>query len=115
MLPPAKITLAAESYALFNFINVACLIFLVGITIAIIYFSWKYRRRPAQDVTPVVAHNSKLEITWSVIPLVLVVIVFGRGFTGYIDKITPPADASEIRAVGTTWLWAVHYPTGHVS
>src|SRR5690625_6353983 len=57
------------------------------------------------DVTPVIAHNSKLEITWSVIPLVLVLIVFGRGFTGYIDKITPPDDAYEIRAVGKTWLW----------
>src|SRR5690625_253648 len=97
MLPPAKSTLAAETDALFNFINVASLIFLVGITIAIIYFSWKYRRRSDQDVTPVIAHNSKLEITWSVIPLVLVLIVFGRGFTGYIDKITP---RSEERRVG---------------
>ena len=75
MLPPAKSTLADETDALFNFINVASLIFLVGITIAIIYFSWKYRRRSDQDVTPVIAHNSKLEITWSVIPLVLVLIV----------------------------------------
>src|SRR5690625_6140835 len=114
MLPPAKITLAAESYALFNFINVACLIFLVGITIAIIYFSWKYRRRSDQDVKPVIAHNSKLEITWSVIPLVLVLIVFGRGFTGYIDKITTPDDAYEIRAEGKTWIWEFHYPKCNV-
>lgn len=115
MLPPAKSTLAAETDALFNFINVTSLIFLVGISAAIIYFSWKYRRRSDQDVTPVISHNSKLEITWSVIPLVLVLIVFGRGFTGYIDNITPPDDAYEIRAVGKTWLWEFHYPNGHVS
>src|SRR5690625_7165552 len=91
MLPPAKSTLAAETGALFNFINVASLIFLVGITIAIIYFSWKYRRRSDQDVTPVIAHNSKLEVTRSLIPLPLVLIVFGRGFTDYIDNITHTA------------------------
>lgn len=115
MLPPAKSTLAAETDALFNFINVTSLIFLLGISAAIIYFSWKYRRQSDQDVTPVIAHNSTLEITWSVIPLVLVLIVFGRGFTGYINGITVPDEAYEIRAVGKTWLWEFHYPNGHVS
>jgi len=79
MLPPAKSTLAAETDALFNFINVTSLILLIGITIAIVFFSWKYRRRSENDVTPVITHNSKLEITWSVIPLILVIIVFGWG------------------------------------
>src|SRR5690625_7817113 len=104
MLPPAKSTLAAETDALFNFINVTSLIFLVGITIAIIYFSWKYMRRSDQDVTPVIAHDSQLEMTWSVIPLVLVLFVFVLGFTGYIDKIASPGDADVITALGKTCI-----------
>ena len=115
MLPPAKSTTAEATDALFHFINVTSIILLLGITVAIIYFSWKYRRRSDDDVTPVIAHNSKLEITWSVIPLILVMIVFGWGFTGYINLITPPDDAYEIRVVGKSWLWEFHYETGHVS
>ena len=115
MLPPAKSTTAETTDALFHFINVTSLIFLVGITIAIIYFSWRYRRKSDQDVTPVISHNSKLEITWSVIPLILVMIVFGWGFSGYMNLATPPDDAYEVRVVAKSWLWEFHYETGFVS
>jgi cytochrome c oxidase subunit II len=115
MLPPAKSTLAGETDALFYFINSVSLILLIGITVAIIYFAWKYRRKSEDDVTPVIAHNNKLEITWSVIPLILVLIVFSWGYGTYVKKISPPSDAYEIRVVGKSWLWEFHYETGHVS
>lgn len=115
MLPPQKSTIAEGTDALFHFINVTSIILLIGITIAIVYFSWKYRRRSENDVTPVITHNSKLEITWSVIPLILVLIVFGWGLNGYVNLTTPPDDAYEIRVVAKSWLWEFHYETGFVS
>lgn len=115
MLPPARSTLAAETDALFHFINVTSIIFLIGITFAILYFAWKYRRKSEDDVTPVITHNNKLEIAWSVIPLILVMIVFGWGFTGYMNLTTAPDDAYEIRVVGKSWLWEFHYDNGAVS
>ncbi|MEX0662297.1 MAG: cytochrome c oxidase subunit II [Balneolaceae bacterium] len=115
MLPPAKSTNAGEIDALFHFVNVTSVILLAGITIAIIYFSWKYRRRSENDVTPVITHNSKLEITWSVIPLILVLILFGWSFTSYTNVTTAPNDAYEIRVVAKSWLWEFHYDNGAVS
>ena len=115
MLPPAKSTTAETTDALFHFINMTSLILLIGITIAIIFFAIKYRRKSDEDVTPVISHNSKLEITWSVIPLILVMIVFGWGLSGYVTLNTAPDDAYEIRVVGKSWLWEFHYNTGHVS
>lgn len=115
MLPPQRSTIAEGTDALFNFITVTSIILLIGITIAIIYFAWKYRRRSENDVTPVITHNNVLEITWSVIPLILVLIVFGWGLSGYVNLTTPPDDAYEIRVVGKSWLWEFHYETGHVS
>ena len=115
MLPPARSTLASETDALFHFINVTSIILLAGITIAIIYFAWKYRRRSEDDVTPVITHNNKLEITWSVIPLILVMIVFGWGFTGYMNLTTPPDDAYEIRVEAVSWRWDFHYENGTTS
>tara|TARA_R100001143_G_scaffold63545_1_gene71601 strand:- start:4988 stop:5929 length:942 start_codon:yes stop_codon:yes gene_type:complete len=115
MLPPQKSTLAEGTDALFHFINITSVILLIGITIAIVYFSWKYRRRSDNDVTPVITHNSKLEITWSVIPLILVMIVFGWGLNGHVNLNTAPDDAYEIRVVAKSWLWEFHYETGFVS
>ncbi len=115
MLPPQKSTIAEGTDALFHFINITSVILLIGITIAIVYFSWKYRRRSDNDVTPVITHNSALEITWSVIPLILVMIVFGWGLNGYVNLSTAPDDAYEIRVVGKSWLWEFHYETGFVS
>lgn len=115
MLPPQKSTIAEGTDALFNFITTTSIILLIGITIAIVYFSWKYRRRSENDVTPVITHNSALEISWSVIPLILVMIVFGWGLSGYVNLTTAPDDSYEIRVVGKSWLWEFHYENGFVS
>lgn len=115
MLPPAKSTMAGETDALFYFINITSFILLFGITVAIIYFAWKYRRKSEDDVTPVISHNNKLEITWSVIPLVMVIIVFGWGYSTYMEQISTPSDAYEIRVVAKSWLWEFHYDDGTVS
>ncbi|MDX1590784.1 MAG: cytochrome c oxidase subunit II [Balneolaceae bacterium] len=115
MLPPAKSPTAEITDALFYFINFTSLIFLVSITAAIIYFAWKYRRKSDDEITPVISHNSKLEITWSVIPLILVMIVFAWGFKGYVNLRTAPSDAYEVRVVGKSWLWEFHYDNGNVS
>jgi len=115
MLPPAKSTLAGETDALFTFINVSSFIFILSITTAMLYFAWRFRRKSDDEVTPVISHNNLLEITWSVIPLILVIIVFSWGYTTYMKKISPPSDAYEIRVVGKSWLWEFHYANGNVS
>lgn len=114
-LPPAKSTVAADTDALFTFIHAVSLIFLIGIVAAMVWFVYRYRRRSEHDVTPVITHNNALEVTWSVIPFILVMIVFAWGFRGYLDLRTPPSDAYEVRAVGKKWLWEFHYENGYVS
>lgn len=115
MLPPARSTFAAETDALFNFINVASLVLLLGITVTMVYFAIRYRRKSEDEVTPVIKHNAALEVTWSVIPLILVIIVFAWGFRGYMIHTNPPDDAYEVRVEGDSWLWRFYYDTGHVS
>lgn len=115
LLPPAKSTTAEHVDALFNFINVSSLIFIVGITATMIYFAIKYRRRSEDETTPLITHNIALEVTWGAIPLVLVLIVFVWGFSGYTAMVTPPEDAYEIRGIGSMWLWEFQYENGHTS
>ncbi|MEX0686644.1 MAG: cytochrome c oxidase subunit II [Balneolales bacterium] len=114
-MPQRRSTFAADVDTLFHFIHIAGFILLAGITIAIIYFCIKYRRKSDDEVTPIITHNSNLEITWSVIPLILILIVFSWGFRGYLTLYTPPSDAYEITVTANMWAWQFSYPTGGVS
>lgn len=59
MLPENKSPLTADSTdGLFHFINEVSLIFLIGITFALIYFAFKYKRKSEDDKTPVITHNN---------------------------------------------------------
>lgn len=114
-LPSAKSTLAADTDALFHFINIVSYVLFIGIVLAILYFIVVYRRKSESDVTPDVSHNDVLEISWSVIPLFLVLFVFGWGFKGYLQHRTAPADSYEIHVVGKKWAWEFRYPNGSIS
>ncbi|RNC86032.1 MAG: cytochrome c oxidase subunit II [Balneola sp.] len=113
MLPENKSPLTADSTdGLFHFINEVSLIFLIGITIALVYFAIKYRRKSEDDKTPVITHNNTLEITWSVIPLLIVMVIFGWGYSGWLNLKAVPDDAYEIHVTGFKWNWSVSYENG---
>ncbi|MDX1586116.1 MAG: cytochrome c oxidase subunit II [Balneolaceae bacterium] len=112
ILPPAKSTVASEVDALFWFVHLSSLVLTIGILVAIAYFLYKYRRKSENDVTPVITHNNKLEVTWSVIPLIITLVVFGWGFQTYVTMSTPPDDAYEINVTAQKWLWNFSYENG---
>lgn len=112
ILPPAKSTLANDVDALFWFVHLSSLVLTIGILIAIAYFLYKYRRKSENDVTPVITHNNKLEVTWSVIPLAICLVVFGWGYQTYVNMINAPDDAYEVNVTAQKWLWNFTYENG---
>lgn len=114
-LPPAKSTLAHETDTLFWFVHLSSLVLTIGLIAVIVYFVYKYRRTSEDEVTPVITHNNKLEVTWSVIPLILVMVIFGWGYKVYMDQQTIPDDAYEVQVTAQQWLWQFKYPNGAMS
>lgn len=111
-LPPAKSTLAEQTDTLFWFVHLSSLVLTVGLIAVIIYFVYKYRRKSEDEVTPLITHNNKLEVTWSVIPLVLVIIVFGWGYQVFLNQRVIPDDAYEIQVTAQMWTWQFTYQNG---
>ncbi len=112
LLPPAKSTHADAVDKLFGFVNFVSVILIVGITIAVLYFVYKYYRKSENEVTPIIRQNVPLEVAWTIIPLFLVFIVFGWGFKGYMELTQVPEDAYEIHVTAQRWLWKFEYPNG---
>lgn len=79
------------------------------------YFVFKYRRGAQKTNYQVsVAHNTPLELAWSIIPLIVMVPIFWWGFKGYVGKLASPSDSEEIMIRGYQWSWDITYANGAV-
>lgn len=100
-----------------GFILAVCYFFTALIGVLMIYFCIKYKQTDKAKVAHGAHHSTAIEIGWTLPPLVIVVIVFALGFTGYMDMSTPPqaGNAFEIRAEASKWAWNFYYPNGAVT
>jgi cytochrome c oxidase subunit II len=99
---------------LFYFIYAISLFFFTLIVGLMVIFVIRYRRRPGVPSGSTPDHNTKLELTWTFIPLIIVVFIFYAGFTTYLDMRTAPSLAYEVQVIAKKWQWLFKYPDGHV-
>jgi len=83
--------------------------FLVSFTIIMIYFVVKYNRKKHPKATQV-KDNTLLEVTWTTLPVLLVIYMFYIGWEGFLPMRQAPKDAMEIVATGKMWSWVFEYP-----
>lgn len=111
--PEQASTVALEIDWLFNFITWICIFFFVMITILMVWFCVKYRmRHPAQKAQSDVTHNTPLELTWTIIPLILVIAMFYVGMVGYLNLRRPPVGAYEVNVTAARWSWTFQHRNG---
>jgi cytochrome c oxidase subunit 2 len=93
--------------------------FVVGTTVAIstivavlvIYFAVRYRRR-GDEIPPQIEGSMVLEVSWTAIPLMIVLFIFGWSAKLYLNIVRPPDDALEVYVIGRQWMWKLQHPDG---
>lgn len=100
--------------AVFLFTLIVSVFFLVLITGLMIYFVIRYDRKRNPKATNVHG-NVGLEIAWTVIPTILVLIMFWWGWKGYSDMSDVPEDALTIDVNAQMWKWDFKYANGKVA
>jgi cytochrome c oxidase subunit 2 len=94
----------------FMFLVWLCIFFFVGITGLLAYFVVKYRRRtPDQKPLPSPSHHNLMEITWSVIPTIVVIGLFYVGLVVYQELMIPPRETFKVSVTGQRWYWSFKY------
>lgn len=112
LFPQQASSVSGEVDALYLFLVGVTIFFSTLIALLIIYFAIRYRRR-AESERPEPIHGSMaLEITWTVIPLMLCMVMFGWGAKVYFEIVRPPAGALEVFVVGKQWMWKVQHANG---
>jgi len=114
-LPEAISSIAPEVDSLFYFVLWTSTVIFVAVMVAMTYFAFRYRRRNASEVPPVVHESRILEMAWIVIPTILVLIVFTWGFRVFVKLNVAPGDAYQIQVRAKQWLWEYQYPNGTTS
>jgi cytochrome c oxidase subunit 2 len=95
--------------------------FVLGITVfftllilgVMVLFAIRYRQRSGHRGQRTSTHNTALELTWTIIPLILVLLIFYFNFNTFINIFTPPADSYDITVTARKWGWSFTYPNGH--
>ena len=85
--------------------------FLIGLTILMIVFIYKYRK----DRHPKAIQNegnNRLEMIWTAVPLILVLVMFYFGWMGWRPMKNPPDEAMHVKAIARMWQFTFEYENG---
>jgi cytochrome c oxidase subunit II len=122
---------------LFSFLVTLGTIVFLGVMGVLVYSILFYRARDTSDA-PAIRGNSKLEITWTVIPILLVIWIASYSYNIYqrmstlgflplvhLHLLEAPAyaetgskdmqPAEQIEVVVKQWSWSFHYPSQNVT
>ena len=110
--PPAAVTAQGQdTRSLYDFVFVIAVVIFVLVEALIIFAVLRYRRKPTDTELPPQIHgNSVLEVIWTVIPTLIVVImfVFSWQTLNKVDAVSP-SPALTVRAVAAQFQWQFDY------
>ena len=117
-MPPQAATSAGKMDFVFYLILGITGAFFVIIMVAATWFSIRYRARKWTTPQPSPSHNTKLELFWSIIPLILLMMIFGFSTKAWLDVTDAHAEDGPptiIHATGQKWFWTFDHPGGKQS
>ncbi|MGH7964933.1 MAG: cytochrome c oxidase subunit II [Candidatus Binatia bacterium] len=112
LFPEQASTVAGRVDALYAFLVIVSTVMTLLIVGLIIYFITKYRRRADDELGAPVTGALTLELLWTIIPFVIMMIMFVWGASVYFTLSRPPPDALEIQVVGKQWMWKFQHLDG---
>ncbi|MBI2434926.1 MAG: cytochrome c oxidase subunit II [Candidatus Hydrogenedentes bacterium] len=112
MLPVQASTFAERVDLLFWALVLFLFVYATGVTLVFLYFGLKYRQNPKVNRRSVHSENTALELTWTIIPVVVALGIFAWGAVLYYDYATVPENAIEISVIGKRWMWKMQHGNG---
>src|SRR5512143_1477833 len=109
---PAKAsTMAGNVDALFVFLVLLSALMSVAIFTLIFVFAVRFRKRKGVRAEQIEG-STPLELTWSIVPLGIFMMIFTWGAVIYFQERTPPRGATEVYVVAKQWMWKLQHQEG---
>lgn len=111
--PEQASTFSGQVDALYGFLWALTIFFGVLLSLLILYFAVKYRRRREDEIPRQVEGSMRLEAVWSIVPFFISMGIFVWGASIYYTMSRPPAEALDIYVVAKQWMWKFQHLDGH--
>jgi cytochrome c oxidase subunit 2 len=112
LFPAAASTMAPRVDALYFFLVGLTSFFSLLIAGLIVFYAVKFRRRTPDAVGARISGGLVLELTWTIIPLVVVAVIFVWSASVFVAIARPPDDTLDVYVVGKQWMWKFQHPSG---
>jgi cytochrome c oxidase subunit 2 len=93
----------------FILIVVISAVLLLIVTFTMLYFMFRYNKKRNPQAGNITG-STTLEVLWTVIPLILVLVIFFSGWSDFRIMRNVPPDAMVIKVTARMWMWSFEYP-----
>jgi len=106
--------IAEEIHWVHDFVNAIIIAITIGVMLLMLYVMWRFseKRNPVPSQT---THNTTLEVLWTVVPVLILVVIAIPSFKLLYAQYTYPPPDLTIKAVGHAWNWTHEYPDQKIS
>ena len=112
LFPEAASTMAGRVDALYFFLIAIAVFFSLLIAGLIVYYAVRFRRRSPDSIGARIHGGMILEITWTVIPLMITMVIFVWGASVFFAMSQPPEGTINVYVVGKQWMWKFQHLDG---
>src|SRR5258708_37061265 len=112
LFPERASTLAGEVDALYLYLVVVSVFFSLGIAFTLIVFAIRFRRRSETEWPGEIEGSMTLELTWTIIPFLLTVVMFVWGAQIVFHMNRPPDNAIADNGLGKRRTWKLPHANG---
>ncbi len=108
-LPAAATPIASQIHGFYDMLLVIIIgvVVLVALLLLTVLIRFNRRANPTPSRT---AHNTVLEVVWTVIPIGILLVIAVPSFRLlYAEDVVPPADLV-VKVTGHQWYWSYEYP-----
>ncbi|MCR9069143.1 MAG: cytochrome c oxidase subunit II [Rhodobacteraceae bacterium] len=111
---PGVTELARDIRALDTFLLVIMTAIVVFVLALMVWAVIKHNRR-ANPEPATFTHNTKIEVTWTVVPLLILVVIGAFSLPVLFKQQTIPEADVVVKATGYQWYWGYEYPEHGIS
>jgi cytochrome c oxidase subunit 2 len=104
--------MASRVDTLYFFLLAISAFFALLIAGLIVYYALKFHRRTPDQIGTQIHGGMTLEITWTVIPLMITMVIFVWGASVYFAMARPPDETLNVYVVGKQWMWKFQHLDG---
>src|SRR5262250_2613791 len=112
LFPDSASTMASRVDWLYFFLLAVSIFFSLLIAGLIVFYAVKYRRRSADGVGSQIHGGLVLELTWTIVPFLITMVIFVWGASVFFAMAHPPNETINIYVVGKQWMWKFQHLDG---